>query len=176
MAKNSTPNEFGMFSESVLYSTGNVRRTRSLFKELSLGGQEPVFTLGRDRGEGYICLKKLYIQFCVSDPSEAIFAEVVFGDIGFWKNIAKCTWMQDHLEEWREVVEVKRKSLAFQSVIKQVEEDGKSSFQAARFLIEEPWKDKRTPKVAKAAKASTTQASNVVSSDVKRLKEEGLLN
>lgn len=166
--------DYGMFTEEILYTANGIRRTRSLFKEFAVSGDMPVFTLRR--AEGYVRIKDLYIKFCVSDPSEADFAETVFGDVSFWKNIAKCDWIQEDLREWRETAEVKRKSKAFKAIIKEVESKGRASFSASKFLIEEPWKDKRDPKTKTQNKKTTSKASVQVRSDIQRLQEEGLIN
>jgi len=172
----SSPHKYGMFSEDVLYTSNGIRRTRSLFKETSVAGDKPIFTLGRDKEDKYICLRDLYIKFCTKDPSESIFAETVFGDVGFWNNIAKSPWIQEYLQEWREIAEAKRKAIAFQAIIDEIENGGRSSLTAAKFLIEEPWKDKRNPKVKKDSEKTAESAKSHFHSDFKRLQEEGLIN
>ena len=136
---------------------------------------EPIFTL-RDEKEGYISLRKLYLQYVPNDPSEAVFAEVVFGDVGYWLHLRENKLLKPFFDEWRQEADVIRKSKAFTAIIKEVEGEGRSSFSAAKFLIEEPWKDKRDPKVKKESKETTSKASLQVKSDVERLREEGLIN
>ncbi len=164
----------GMFPDEVLYASNGLRRTRALFREVSVEGDNPVFTLAKS--PGYIKIKDLYIKFCVDDPTEATFALTVFGDIAFWENIAKSPWIETHLEEWRRTCEVMRKAKAFEAIIHEVNNGGRSSFSAAKFLIEEPWKDKRNPKTKTKAKESTEKAYGTLKDDVKNLKDAGLLN
>lgn len=174
---NSTP--LGMFTRGTFYTEGNVRRTKSLFKEYTVLEDKfsPVFTVGKTLyPEGLVNLKELYIKFCVEDPTEVVFAEVVFGDYTFWEYLQKAPWFQDDLREWRTIVEVKRKSEAFKHMVKEVKDGGRSAYSAAKFLIEEPWKDKRNPKTKKESKSTTNKASLQVKSDVERLREEGLIN
>ena len=164
----------GMFPDDVLYASNGLRRTRALFREVSVEGDSPVFTLVKS--PGYIKIKDLYIKFCVDDPTEATFALTVFGDIAFWENIAKCSWIQEHLGEWRRTTEVMRKAKAFEAIISEVNNAGRSSFSAAKFLIEEPWKDKRKPGVKAKSKESSDKAYGTLKDDVKNLKDAGLLN
>ncbi|MCA9368199.1 hypothetical protein KC887_08155, partial [Candidatus Kaiserbacteria bacterium] len=74
--------------------------------------------------------------------------------------------------------DVKRKSKAFQAIIKEVTNDGKNSYAAAKYLIEEPWKQKRTKAAKEESRATTEEAliSSEVSEDLDRLREAGLLN
>lgn len=164
---------YGMFTRDVLYTSNGIRKTRSLFKEYCLSTDTPVFTVtGND--PSYINIKELYIKLCTEDPSEATFAETVFGDVIFWKNIAKCNWIEEDLEEWKEAAEVRRKALAFKSVMDEVRNEGRSSFSAAKFLIEEPWKKGKTER--KQSRKTTDKAKSIYNEDFKRLEEQGYLD
>lgn len=143
-----------------LYTPNNVIKSLCLIKELSKPGDEPVFTI-RDEKEGYESLKTLFVNLTVEDPSEATFAEVVFNDVGYWLKVRENKVLKPYLEEWREEADIKRKAIAFKSIVKEVQEGGKSAFSAAKFLIDEPYKDKRSKqtkeqvsKTKKAAKDS----------------------
>ena len=169
-----------MFSRDQLYGENGHRKSRALFVETSGRPHidKPFLCLNPNRKEGdYIPLQPLFISLTVDDPSEATFAETVFGDIPFWESLKTCTWFKDYYEEWAYVAEVKRKSKAFKAIVQEAE-DGRSKFTAAKFLIEEPWKDKRNPK-AKARSKKTTEVARMdaeVESDIERLREQGLLN
>lgn len=167
-----------MFPKSVYFTDQGIRRTSSLFIELSTRPQFAVFTLdrtGEDRREGYVNIRQLYMDACVSDPTEATFAEAVFPSYSYWEVLAEGC-LKDEVEEWRKAAEVKRKSLMFKAMVKEVEENGKSSFSAAKFLIEEPWKNKRDKKVREEAKETTNKAASQHKSDITRLREQGLIN
>jgi hypothetical protein len=162
-----------MIDNDILYSSQGHKRTRALFWETALPDDHPVMTLNRK--EGYIAIRPLFIELVVDDPSEAIFAETVFGDVAFWENITKAKWMAPYLREWRMICDVKRKSYAFQAVVKEVKEGGRSSFTAAKYLIEEPWnKDKKT-KTTTAKIASQGSVSTDVLEDAERLFKQGFL-
>ena len=164
-----------MFPEDVLRNNSGKFRTVSLFKEKSNNPEDkPIFTLGRDKKDGYVSLRDLYIALCTEDPTEDTFVETVFGDYQGWKTLSSVGWIQPYLKEWREVCDTKRKTVAFKAIIKEVKE-GKSPFAAAKYLIEEPWKGRKTS--ARTTRKHTTEnAFEAVSSDIDRLKAEGLLN
>lgn len=168
-----------LLSYDQLYNVSGVPKFSHLIVELCYARPErdqtkALFTL-RNEKEGFISLKKLFVEHVASDPSEASFAEALFGDVGYWLRVRDAKELIQPLTNWREEAEVVRKSKAFKALVKEVEEDGKSSFSAAKYLIEEPWKDKRNPRVKKQSKATTSVASRQVKSDIERLKEEGLL-
>jgi hypothetical protein len=170
-----------MIDRKYLYGHTGRRLTRSLFKETCLTTDSPLMTLGRDTDNGYINLRELFIKFVVDDPSESDFAEAVFGDYSFWVFLCKADWMGEYVEEWRMIADVKRKAKAFKTIIKEVDEEGKSSFTAAKYLIEEPWKvkeaeDKRGARQRIRKTAEQAFEESGISEDVKRLKEQGLFN
>lgn len=129
-----------------LYTPNNVIKSLCLIKELCKPGDEPVFTI-RDEKDGYESLKTLFVNYTVEDPSEATFAEVVFNDVGYWIKVRENKVLKPYIEEWREEADIKRKAIAFKSIVKEVQEGGKSAFSAAKFLIDEPYKDKRKAEV-----------------------------
>jgi len=164
-----------MLSRDQIYTPQNKRKEQSLFVETCAHHNEPIFTV-RDEKEGYISLRKLYLEYVPKDPSEAVFAEVVFGDVGYWLHLRENKLLKPFFDEWREEAEVIRKSFAFKAIVDEVENQGRSAFSAAKFLIDEPWKDKRNPKVKKESKETTSKASIQVKTDIERLREEGLIN
>ena len=165
-----------------------VIRTKSLFYELSYDNQEHVlFTLKEHdielpNGRPLVALSKIFIDSVMTDPTEYDFAQAVFGSWEVWEKITKQPKLKQHIEKWRREATIKRKALAFRSVLSEVQEGGKSSFTAAKYLIEEPWavKDARTTDGRKARKDARETAEEAferaaVSDDIKRLKEEGLI-
>ena len=163
-----------MLTRDQIYTAQQKPKFTCLIMEWCKIEDEPIFTI-REEKEGYVSLKKLFVQHTVDDPSEATFAEKVFGDVGYWLDVRESNKLASHISQWREEAEVKRKAKAFKAITTEVKTGGRSAFTAAKFLIEEPWKDKKNPKVAKEAKETTRTASSVISSDVKRMREEGLL-
>lgn len=165
-----------MFPKELLYGSKGHMRTQSLFLETRRHGDEPLFTLKPGTRHGCPSLRDLFIEYTVYDPSESSFAEAVFGEVAYWENLKKADWMQDHIEKWRYIADVKRKAIAFKTIIKEVENDGRNAFSAAKYLIDEPWKDKKNPKVKEEVKKTTEEASDRVQEDRLRLIEGGLLD
>ena len=164
-----------MFSKEMLYNASGKKRTRSLFTETKRQGDEPFLSLKPQKDNGAVSLRDLFIQFVVDDPSETTFAETVFGDLEFWQNLLECDWMVEEANKWRTITDAKRKAKAFRVLINEVESDGRNSYSAAKYLIEEPWKDKRNPNVKEHVKETTQKGYSSISSDVNRLTELGLL-
>jgi len=160
--------------EDYLTSQG-IRKTSSLFIETSRTGDKPIFTLSSHRDD-YIRLQDLYVQYCVDDATELTFAEEVFGDYVYWEFLSKAnSQIREAVAKWRQLAEVHRKRKAFKSIVKEVEDDGKNAFAASRYLIQEPWKDKTTPKKRAASKETSEVAANSYKSDFERLKSQGHL-
>jgi len=135
---------------------------------------DSVFTLKDEHHSGLVSLKRLFVSHTTEDPSEGSFAEAVFGDVSYWLRVREYKEFKPFVEEWRKEADILRKSKAFKAIIKEVEEEGRNSYAASKYLIEEPWKG--TTKAAKTkAKETATKAYNTVSDDYKRLKEEGFL-
>jgi len=168
-----------------LYNDRNCPRTKGLFYELSFQSKDedttPIFSIRNVPKEGYIPLKKLYLSLSVDDPSEVTFVDEVFGDWPYWLALVDSVMFKPVIEEWRREAEVRRKQKAFQAVIKEMKE-GKGSFQAAKYLIEEPWKGGPTAADRKKARSKARETaeeafhSAAIQSDIERLKEQGILN
>ena len=160
-----------LFDKDQLYSAQGHKLTRSLFVETAVAGDTPIMTLSVHEKEGYTNLRTIFIELVSDDPSEYTFAEAVFGDYAHWNNITKASWMKPYLDEWRMCADVKRKAMGFDAAVREIKGKGRSAFAAAKFLIEEPWKDKRNPKTKEAVKKSTKTAASEVDKDVARLKD-----
>ena len=161
-----------------LYNSRNNMLLREIFCEHN---PDSLLTLDKNGKEGKVCLFKLYMAHSVDDPSEVTFAEEVFGDLFFWQTLTEASFFQRHIQEWRFLAATKRKQAAFKSIIQEVKENGKSSFTAAKYLIEEPWKtgnamERRKNKKMVSETAEAAFNDSTIQSDVKRLKDEGLIN
>lgn len=163
-----------IFSKEQIWASNGNAKSLSLFSETCSPKDTPILSLNGGR-KTLPCLRDYYVPLVAQDPSETLFAETVFGDLRFWLKIRDLDWMQKYLDEWRLMADTKRKQKAFEAVIREVEEGGRSSFTAAKYLIEEPWKDKRNTKTKEDSQKSSTQARSVYSEDIERLKEEGFL-
>lgn len=160
----------GIINKEYLWTSLNRPKSISLFKETARQGDKPIMTL-RGHDTSLPCLRDLFISFVTLDPSEGLFAEEVFGDLVYWNWLKKQEFLQDSLKEWREVAEIKRKSMAFRKVLDAVEG---GNYQAAKYLIEEPWKG-QSKEVKKQRAKTTEKAVDLFKGDLERMQEEGLI-
>lgn len=161
-----------------LYNSRNNMLLREIFCEHN---SEAMLTFDKNGKEGKINLFKLYMAHSVDDPSEVTFAEEVFGDLFFWQCLTEASFFKRHIEEWRFLASTVRKKEAFKAIINEVKTNGKSSFTAAKYLIEEPWKtgnamERKRNKKLVADSAEAAFSDSTIQSDLKRLKEEGIIN
>lgn len=162
----------GMFKREQLYAPNGVKKSTGLFVETCKPEDTPLFSLIQER-EGLIWLKSLFIPMVTTDPSEGLFAETVFGDVGFWLNVSKATRLKPFFDDWRKEADVRRKMEAFKVLNEEVQTRGKFAYSAAKYLIEEPWKEQSVKgKKASSSKDTTEDAFSSVFSkqDTKNLK------
>lgn len=143
-----------MFPRTAFCTEVNKVRTKSLFYETSYGDLTWVlFTLKEDdieaHGRTFLSLRKLYLSLVPNDPTEYEFAQTVFGSWPIWETISKSPLLRKDVAEWRREVEIKIKSLAIKSIAEEMNSGGRSSFGAAKLLLEKGWLDKDTASDAK---------------------------
>ena len=169
-----------LFNETQLRTSQGKLRTRALFWELSYFEPEHViFTLRENdlekNGKTYTSLRKLYLSYCVSDPTEYTFAWAVFGSWDTWQQLSRSNYVKKDIESWRKEVEVKIKSEAIRSIANEMRDGGRSSFGAAKLLLERGWlDDKSASKAKEKLKAKEDeemdkQALSLLSEDAERL-------
>lgn len=148
-----------VFTEDQLYGLKGHMKTRALFKETCSPKDTPLMELKKRAHNELPCLRDYYINLCVMDPTEADFAEEVFGDIIFWENLKKTEWFAPYYEEYKRTADIKRKSIAFKSVFAELH-DGKNALSAAKFLIQEGYvpREEKTRAKRKEIKETTQEA------------------
>lgn len=146
-----------LFNYDQLYNAMNVPRSKSLFREFYSDSEETILSISIET-PGHPALRDLFLKHVVDDPSEATFALEVFGTVAFWDRLQKAPFLKTPLKEWRHECDVLRKSKAFQHIVKEVQDEGKNAYQAAKFLIDEPWKPKSRP-VKRDSQKSTEEAA-----------------
>ena len=165
-----------LLTRDQIYSGNNRPRILCLIMELRQRyDEEPIFTI-RDEKEGLISLKKLFVSHCVDDPTEVSFAEAVFGNVGYWLEVRDIPLLKKHVDQWRTEADIVRKSRAFKALYSEVVNDGRAALTAAKYLIEEPWKERKDKaKSRKTSEEAATKTHNEYSEDFERLKEQGLI-
>ena len=144
-----------MFTRDQIYNTQNVIRTKSLFSDFGVTPETSLSLEPTDKG--FPDLHSLFVALTVNDPSEATFAQTVFGDIVFWSKLQEVAWLKEKLVDWRHEADVKRKSIAFEYILKEIKEDGRNGYHAAKYLIDEPWKP-RTKANTESKRKSSAEA------------------
>jgi hypothetical protein len=156
--------------------TGTVR-TKSLFLELSyLDPSSAVFTLKDEdhvyKGRSFTSLSKMFTAMVPSDPTEYDFAETLFGSWAVWETVRKSPLIHPHYVRWKREAEVKVKSEAIRSIVDEMKTGGKSSFSAAKLLLDRGWIEKSTATaLAKEIedKEMNTEAVKLLGEDAERL-------
>lgn len=143
-----------MYTLEQLRGSNNKTRTRQLFYELSYMDPENALFTTKDydievRGKHYVSLKQIYLAMVPNDPTEYTFALTVFGSWSIWDTIAKSAIVKPMIKEWRNEVEVKIKSEAIQAIAQEMRTQGRSSFTAAKLLLDKGWLEKEPATAAK---------------------------
>ena len=160
--------------------------TKALFYELSYDNLDSVlFTLKEHdvtlpNGAHAVSISQKFIELATDDPTEYTFAQHMFGSWEVWERISNAPQLKKHVAKWRNEASVKRKSLAFKSIVMDVVEGGRSAQASAKYLIDEPWvsgkgKDGRAARKEVRETAAEAFERSAVSDDLKRLKQEGLI-
>jgi len=169
-----------MFPKETYFNGSNKRKTRSLFYELASDQKEDcIFTIKEDdtviNGKRYISLKKIYLDLVANDPTEYEFSRKVFGSWEIWEAIYKQRDFKVIIEKWRSEVAIKIKSEAIRSIAEEMRSGGRSSFSAAKLLLDKGWIDKETfdsktkKKQKEKEEEENKEARSLLLSDAERL-------
>lgn len=143
-----------MFRLDQLKTEQGKPRTKSLFYELCQGDETHVIFTTKEidhevRGKTYLSLRKLFLALVPQDPTEYEFSQAVFGSWSVWEAMCRSPLLKSHIAEWRKEAEVKIRSEAIQSIAEEMRSNGRSSFGAAKLLLERGWLDKEAASKAK---------------------------
>ena len=164
-----------------------VIRTKSLFYELDHQSDACIFTLKEEAiehpsGRPLMPIAQIFIAMAVDDPTEITFSDYIFGSWQVWDKIRNSDKrLVVHVEKWRKEADIRRKALAFSVVVNEVKNEGKSSFAAAKYLIEEGWNPKGQTVDARKKRSEARETAQTaferegLTEDMQRLKEAGLL-
>lgn len=126
--------------------TGNFF-TQALFLELAYANPvNAIYTLKDEdyeyNGKTYKSIKRLYLD--IADPTEYEFAQQCFSGWNHWQRICnKTKALAPYIEEWRAELEVKLRSKGVKNLIKEATSTNKGAMQAAKWLADKGWADKR---------------------------------
>ena len=169
-----------LFTMSQLKGPNGKCRTKSLFYELSYyDTTDVIFTTKEQditvKGKAYVSLQQLFINMVPNDPTEYEFAMSVFGSWEVWKTISEAPQLKPFVTNWRNEVVVKVKSQAIQAIAEEMRSNGRSSFSAAKLLLDKGWLDNDTASQAKRKlqakeqQEQDKQALSLLENDAQRL-------
>ncbi len=127
-------------------------RTQSLFLEMYVPdaeerGIEPIFTFKPEDYKGLPSMKKIYLQ--IADPTEYKTAIELLGYWDHWKKLLDCPWFMEHLDAWREELEIKLRSGAVKAMIETAQNEGSKGTNAAKWLADRGWKESKRGRFSK---------------------------
>ena len=120
-------------------------------------------------------LQQLFVKMVPNDPTEYEFAQAVFGSWNVWKGISEAPQIKPYVNHWRNEVVVKIKSQAIQAIAEEMKSNGRSSFSAAKLLLDKGWLDNDTASQAKKKlqakeqEEQDKQALSLLQNDAQRL-------
>lgn len=134
--------------------------TNALFFELTLANnrEHVLYTL---KDSDHVVGKKIYKSLknaflSCEDPTEYDFANQYLGGWSHWKELQDVKGIAPLVEEWREEKSVMLKSIGQKRMIAMAKQ-ADASFQAAKWLADEGWKEKQTK--GRPSKAQVNQAA-----------------
>jgi hypothetical protein len=176
-----------LYDFSYTKTSSGVVRTKSLFYETSYDNPEfAIFTLKEhdsetSDGRPLMSLAQTFIAMTVDDPTEVEFSDAVFGSWEVWDKIRNSDKrIVAAVEKWRKEADIRRKAIAFKTIVQEVKSQGRGALSAAKYLLEEPWLKGNTPDGRKSKAEARENAKDAfertgVAEDIKRLREEGLI-
>ena len=161
--------------------------TKSLFYELCYDSQFAVFTTKEIPNSSPITgeliqIRKIFIDHYVADPTEVSFADAVFGSWKAWSKIRSSDKrLVKLLEEWRDEGTVRRKAMAFTTVLDTATSEKANAFSAAKYLIEGGWDTTKSGKDGRSKRQRDRDTANEafdrsgIEDDLQRLRNNGLV-
>ena len=124
--------------------------SKALFYELTIpeSRQYAIFTLKEEDhevdGVVYKSLKRLFLSY--DDPTEYEFAKNELGGWKHWQELCSQRDLAEHIEEWRDERDIMLRSRGIRDLMSQ-----EGSFQAAKYLADKGWEERKAGRPTKAA-------------------------
>lgn len=168
-----------MFNQDLFKNDGGKVKTKTLFYEIGYELDSALFTIKEEdivvEGKHLVSLYKLYMALVPQDPTEYTFAKSVFNSWEIWTKVANSVAFRGYVKEWRKEIEVRIKSDAIKAIAEEMKSGGRSSFSAAKLLLEKGWIDKEPSSAAKKKlqqkedEETSRAALSMLQSDAERL-------
>lgn len=141
--------------------------TQSLFLENGYNTEFAVYTLTDEdkeyQGVVYPSLRRLYLE-CL-DPTEYTFATKYLWGWEHWLRICDNSLMTQPIEQWREELEVRLRSIAITSIVASAPD----SYNAAKWVADGSWQSQRGKAAQKRAKRIREKVAQKVDEDSDRV-------
>lgn len=152
------------FTRDNFVDEGGRFKTLSLFLEIAYD-KDAIYTL-KDydheyEGKTYYSLKKRFLE--VSDPTEYKFATTHLAGWDHWQKICNNKLLAQHVEKWRNELELKLRSEGVQWVIKSARSKG--NWLAAKFLAERGWEVRAAGRPSKEEVERNTKIEQTIQSE-----------
>lgn len=149
-----------IIDKDAMIDSKGAARTQSLFLETSYGDpSEVIYTLKpRDhiyKGKKLPSIKRLYLE--MEDPTEYNFAYTYFLDWDHWQQIKNNKLIAQHMKGWQEELEVRSRALGIKAMFDLALDGDKPNYQAAKFLADGGWNEKRAGRPTKEAVQKETK-------------------
>lgn len=137
--------------------------THAMFFETKTEGYEPTFTLKEKdheyEGVHYLSMRQLYLE--IADPTEYEFAQTVLGSWDHWQKLCNSNLIRQHIDQWRDELEIKLRSKAVKSLVDTAVFGGVKGTTAAKWLAAGSWNSGRG-RPTKAEKQRQTKIATQV--------------
>ena len=150
-------------------------RTQSLYLETNRSGLEPIMTLKEvdweHKGVMLPSLHRLYME--IADVTEYQVAMQVFGSWYGWQRQCENASIKEHIEAWREELEIAIRSAAVAAMVQVSSTEGSKGTAASKYLADKGWIKRPAGAPTKAEKAGELKKQETIASntenDFKRL-------
>lgn len=150
-------------------NSSNTKYLQGLFFEQTLADKSTVlYTLKDEDHMGYPSLYQKYMA--VSDPTEYKFATEWLDGWEHWEGLCNCSWFKPYVARWRRELALKIKSEALASIIKESRSTSSNSYQAAKFLVNGEWEEKRGR--GRPSKQEVKEEATRIADDKSRLMDD----
>lgn len=136
-----------LFGTNFTKTVKGVVRTKSLFYELSYDKPDFVIFTLKDKdlehnGKTYVSMANLFRSLVPQDPTEYTFAITVFGSWYVWEVMREAPQLKIYVARWRREADIRVKSQAIMAIAEEMNTQGRSSFTAAKLLLDRGWLEK----------------------------------
>jgi hypothetical protein len=165
-----------LYPSSSFVSGGGKWITTGLFVEFAQAPTHCIFTTKEEdlekNGKIYQSFTKLYMAYTEKDPTEYILSDIVLGGWDHLQEMLKARNLKGYLLALRSRNAARIKSQAIRHIAEEMNTEGKSSFQAAKLLLDKGWipaQEKTSRTYKKKDKEEDKEALVLLKDDAKRL-------